>query len=842
MQMQWLLASLWDRMLGLDETMSLSSEDTAFGWAHPLPGWAWLLIVVAAALIGYGSYVRMQGSRWARMGLGTFRTLLLIAIAVLLAGPSAVRTEITPEPDWLLVMVDRSASMGFEDVERDGSLMSREAQLREALSKQMSLFGEAGLGANRNVVWLGYDREAYPIELGDAADDGAGEAGDSAADTLAALGDPTVQATNLRTAIDQALQSAAGRAISGLVLIGDGRSPEPTGEVFADKLLRQDVPVFAVPLGSGEPRLDLAVGRVVSPVSAFAGDLVPVSVTVRRQDVVPGEEGSRSIDLAKVRVRLINADTGEALDEKSLAEIGLDKPVGLQARADEAGELNLSVEVRYEGDESDAGEEIATRNNSRAVSIAMVDRPLKVLYVEGTARWEYRFLVSMLKREESIDSSILLTDADRGFVQEGDTPISRFPQTAEEIRPYDVIVIGDVHPRFFSERQLGLIREHVATRGAGLLWIGGERHTPGRYAGTELELLLPMTNPSGVGRLVPAEGFELPMQPTEAAEQLSLLRLSLNTGEEGGVDGGRDANDDGWPTNLPGFRWAQDLGVLRPGAQTLGEAVGASSSSSTVERSPLVVLYRFGGGEVLYVGTDETWRWRRAGGEVYFEQFWIQLVRKLGRTRVQQLDDRARFVVEPAAVDLGATQLVELTIDDPSLIRDVPRSVRAAVYRAAAQDAEGQDSASGSGGGVIGEAVSEIELRLSADGGGVSSGSRSVYRATWRADRAGRYVLRVIEPTLEALELRALAEVRDPAEELARAATDHDRLIALASATGGAVVPLDELNRLEALVPDRSRELTNQMRQPLVNTLFALLVLLGLLTLEWALRRGLRLV
>lgn len=827
-----LVASLIDRMLGLDESMSLAGEQTALGWEHPLPGWAWLLIVLAALMIGHASYARLAGARWARMGLATFRALLLIALAVLLAGPTAVRTEITPEPDWLLVMVDRSASMQFEDTEQDGEAVSRDTALRRALDAQLELFGDGRLGKGRNIAWFGYDREAYPIDTVDSTD---------------VLGAPDVQATNLRTAIDQALQAAAGRSVSGLVLIGDGQSPQPTGEAFTQRLARQDVPVFAVPLGSAVPRLDLAVGRVDTPVSAFAGDLVPVTVTVRRQDVVAGEDTDRAIDPAQVRVRLIDADSGELLDDKTLAEVGLGEPLLLQARAEQAGALNLRVEVSYEGeviggdasggassgDQTSGGEtsggdgagvqrEIAVRNNRREVSVAMVDRPMKVLYVEGAPRWEYRYLVSMLKREQSIDSSILLTNADRGFVQEGDTPIARFPQTAEEIRPYDVIIIGDVHPRFFSERQRELIREHVATRGAGLLWIGGERHTPNRYAGTALELLLPMVNPSGVGRLVPASGFEVPVAPTRAAEQLSLLRLSLRR------DDASDAGVSEWPDNLPAFRWAQDLGTLRPGARPLANAVGLVTAA-TGEPAPLVVLYRFAGGEVIYVGSDETWRWRRAGGEVYFEQFWIQLIRKLGRTRVQQLDDRARFTVAPPSVDLGATQLVELTIDDPALLRDAPPGVAVKVFERLGPTEAGKQ-------------VGEIEMRPAGFQGDLASGARAVYQANWRADRPGRFLLKVTEPLLETLELTAPAEVRDPAEELARAATDHDRLARLANATAGAVIPLNDLARLERLVPDRSREITSETRQPLTNTLLALCVLLGLLTLEWALRRGLRLV
>lgn len=812
-----IFASWLDGLFGLDRSMSLSGENTALGWAYPLPAWAWLLIVIAALVIAHGSYARMEGARWARFGLATFRALLLIALAVLLAGPTVVRTDVTPEADWLLVMVDRSASMTFEDTQNGDRAVSRDEVLQEALANQIDLFGDDRLGQTRNIVWYGYDREAYPI------DPASGIGNDKRPDSSAiSLGDPNVQATNIRTALDQVLQSAAGRTISGVVLFGDGQSPQPTGQATIDKLARQDIPVFTVPLGSALPRLDLAVQRIDAPVSAFAGDLVPLTVTVRRQDLLPGEEAGITIDPAEVIVRLIDNDTGDIVDERSLAEDGFNSPVRLQAQSELAGELNLRAEVSYEGSTTDIQAEIATNNNSRSVSIAMVDRPLKVLYIDRV-RWEYRFLVPMLKREESIDSSILLVDADRGFVQEGDTPLSRFPLTAEEIRPYDVIMIGDVHPRFFSEQQLSLIREHVATRRAGLLWVGGDRHTPNLYTGTDLELLLPMTTPSAVGRLVPAEGFEVPIQPTEVAKELNLLRLSLKRGTDPGAPLAE------WPDNLPAFRWAQDLGTLRPGTRTLAHALGMVNAV-TGQPAPLVVLYRFGGGEVIYVGTDETFRWRKVGGEVYFEQFWIQLMRKLGRTRLQQIDDRARFVVSPTAVDLGATQLVELIIDDPVLIRSAPQRVSVEVLAQSPTDENDLQS------------VGEVELRPAGFQGDLDSGARAVYQANWRSDLPGRFVLRVSEPLLESLELQAPAEVRDPAQELSRAATDHGRLFQLAKGTGGAVVELNDLAQLEALVPDRSRELTSETRQPLTNTLLALLVLLGLLTLEWALRRGLKLV
>lgn len=809
-----LLANLLDRALGLDENMSLGRDNTALGWEHPLPGWGWVLVILAAIFIAFMSYTRLEGGQKLRVVLASLRALVLLVLAVLLAGPTVVRTDVTQDPDWLLVMVDRSASMAFEDIETDDGVISRDAALRAALAQQAGVFDTDNLGKGRQILWLGYDREAYPIDAPGSGNDGEG----------VPLSPAQVQATNLRTALDQALQSAAGRAISGIVLFGDGQSPQPTGDAFVEKLTRLEVPVYAVPLGSATPRLDLAIERVDLPRSAFVGDLVPVAVTVRRQDLSPGVVDGVEIDPADVQVNLINATTGEIYDTTTLDDTGFGSPVRLQVQSDEAGDLDLSVEVVYTGQPSGenaaALQEIATSNNQQLASVELISRPMKVLYVEGAPRWQYRYLTTMLKREQSIDSSILLVEADREFVQEGDSPITHFPQTADELRPYDVIIIGDVHPRFFSDRQLGLIREHVSARGAGLLWIGGPRHTPAFYQGSDLALLLPMTSPGSVGRLVPSDGRTVAVQPTDDAKLLNLMQLSLNRGD---LD---SASEPDWPEDLPPLYWAQDLGPLQPGAKTLAIAPGLVNES-TGDASPLVVLYRYGAGEVIYVGTDETWRWRKAGGEVYFEQFWIQLVRKLGRQRVQQADDRAQFVVSPPVVDLGASQLAELTIDDPALIATAPPKVTARVYLAG-------DEASGP--------IGEIELRPAGFTGEAGSVARATYSTTWRSDRPGRFVLKVTEPLLEVLELQAPAEVRDPAQELARAATDHGRLTRLASATGGAVIPLSDLNQLQTLVADLSREISTETRQPLTHTLLALGLILGLLTLEWVLRRVAKLI
>ena len=76
--------------------------------------------------------------------------------------------------------------------------------------------------------------------------------------------------------------------------------------------------------------------------------------------------------------------------------------VTLTAEPALAGEATWRVEV--ETDPAD----LIPDNNGRSFLIDLIDRPLRVLFVEGYPRWEYRYLKNVIIREKQIESSIML--------------------------------------------------------------------------------------------------------------------------------------------------------------------------------------------------------------------------------------------------------------------------------------------------------------------------------------------------------------------------------------------------------------------------------------------------
>ncbi len=837
-------ADALDWMLGLDDSgLSWSDPSVTLGWRHAVPAWAWVAIALGAAGAAWWSYHRLTGAVWARTVLASLRALLIVWLAILLAGPELVRVDERKELDTLVVMVDRSGSMNTRDMAGQGSAgkgLSRDQALRDALRTQGGVFGADRLGKDRRVLWLGFDEGAYEVS-GDAARQGNLPEADGAT-------------TRLRTALEQALRLTAGQPVSGVVLMTEGRSPEATPGSLVRQLAEQEVRVYPVALGAKELPLDLTVEAVANPRGVYAGDVAPIVARIEQVGVAPGD--ANAIDPARVRVKLVDATTGAVLRSVSLEGRRLDEPVRLEVPTDpdQSGKVDWQVVVEVDGEAlqtpavSDAAAtqgsatqtaastaprdpdvpvgvspnspELTLTNNARKVDLTVDDQPIRVLYIEGYPRWEYRYLVSMLKREASIDSSVLLRTASDSFVQEGNTSIRRAPADAEEIKPYDVIIIGDVEPEYLSESQWGLIARHVATNNAGLLWIGGSQHTPGSFVNTPLRDLLPMAQASAVDRLR-FDGREITMLPTDAARLLYVMQLRDPGGAAGASDP-RTAPEQQWPEGLPALEWAQNLGPLKPTAEAL--AVASNVILPSGDPAPLVVRMRYGSGEVLYMATDDTWRYRRGIGEHYHEQLWIQLVRMLARGRLAGGDAAARLEVDPPQMQLGSTAVVRLTVQDSELAVKVPSRVTVAVRRA--------------GDALDTPPVETLELVREPS---VADGLVRL-TAQWRPTIPGDLALQVVSPELADQNLTATAEVVSDDDELRRPAADPERLAALAEGTGGQMVPLGSLKNLESLVRNLSRVTPVVVNHPVWSSWLALMVFMVLLTAEWIGRKLVQLV
>lgn len=327
------------------------------------------------------------------------------------------------------------------------------------------------------------------------------------------------------------------------------------------------------------------------------------------------------------------------------------------------------------------------------------------------------------------------------------------------------------------------------------------------------------------------------MAPAPAAERLGLLRL------------GEDRRDGGsWPEMLSDPRtgwsrlhWAQriDPESLKPAAEVLAVARPASAGvgANPELEAPVVLSMRYGAGRVLYVGTDEIWRWRYARGEALPERFWLPLIRLQGRESLARSARAAALEVTPRRAEAQQPVRVSVTLLDQALLDAAPSSVTVRLTRVR-EPGEAAIEAGGAGNGPV-----EITLRPeSADADGTRGAARS-FAAVWAADEPGRYIVEPSDPLLSGLGLSAEVRVAWSDDEMRRPEADHELLERLSASTEGAVLATGELGRVPELLPRREVQIAGT---PEIRTLWdrpvvlALLVLL--LTAEWVGRKLIKLV
>ena len=767
------MSGAWRWLLGIDR-IPADAERLQLGFEHPMPPWAWALVVAVASLLAWLGYFKMSGSLGWRSVLASLLAALLVWIVILLAGPELVLPRERIERDRVVVLVDRSESMLVEDDLPTGESRrrSRDEQLRALLGGSAEAF--ESIAERHDLAWFGFGGDVSTLSIEDGS-------------AIPSLGGADRPRTRIGRSIASALDAAQGASISSIVLLSDGRSDDPPSRELLRRLGEEGIQVFAVPLGSGEPLGDLAVREVEAPVRAFMRDEIPVEVRL-------ASSGSRGFE--GVEVRLVDEATGEVLATRTVDRDSMEGPIVLAAKPERAGTLRWRVEVSS----GEASGDLVAENDARSFEVEVVDRPLRVLYIDGYPRWEYRYLKNLLVREPSIESSVMLVSADRDFAQEGNLPLARLPRSPEEFAAYDLLVLGDVPAGFFSPEQQEMMRELVAARGAGLLVIGGPRFAPRSWEGTPLAEMLPFSGPLALASI----DRDVSMRPSESARRLGVLGWAAD--EAGGFPEEVSEQQTQWAR----LRWAQaiDPDRLKPAAETLAESEAGE---------PLLVRMRYGAGQSMHLATDETWRWRYGRGETLQERFWIPLLRLLGRDAIASGGSAIRLRAAPASLALGDRATIELEIEDARALDFDLASVAVSIE---------QDGAR----------VGEIDLPRTADG---------LHAAAWAPESTGTFTMRIAESEL--LRLGAAGaecqiEVVRPDDEWRTPEADHEALRALAESTGGAVVdPVPaSLATLPSRLPDRSVVVPIPIVEPIWSSPLALIVALLLLSAEWIGRRMLR--
>ena len=799
-------------------------------------GWAVFLIVLAIVSYVVWNYWREDQAVGvvSKVCLGVIRCLALLLILLILFEPVIVVETKDRQPSMTLVLIDTSESMNLSDfytrpkqvqqlrdalghkkvkqaLDSTGELLPRPRLLAAKDLDQDSLKGVRRLDIV-NALLRGPTPDAphvlhalqskknqlqfYTFAAKTSLLTGSGDDG-----TPAAILPPlTVDKrgggeTRLGEALRYVFNKYKGQPVSAVVVISDGRNNagSVSPRAAASHARARNIPIFTVGIGNPDPAKDLRVVDVEGPPVVFAG----------QQDSITVKVGVRNEGYGGQSAQLILREGERQLASKTitLAEAAGRQVVELHFPAPGVGRHQIDVVLEPFPDEFNR------RNNRETYELEVKDRSLRVLYVDGRPRWEYRYLRQALTRDETIEAAVLLQTGPETFWAEGNVKLDGFPTTERDLFAYDVLILGDVDLAAFTHEQLGLIKKFVDT-GGGLLLLAGERHMPADMARNRiLAPLLPVLI-SGNGSMGMEETITESFRPVLTAEGRRHPAMRLHDDPE--------QNKEIW-YNLPGLFWYYPADKARPAATVL--AVHPTDTLAGGGRRPLVVMQYYGAGRTMFVGVDSLWRWRYLVGDAYTFRFYSQAIlylaagKSLGKLRnvILALDQTEYVLGQEVTLRLNVKDRDYKPITKPS----IELSLRA----------PGRDP---------------IPVRLDALPGG-----RGEYEQQFLPPERGLYSIIYAGEASggEPVELGQF-RVRTPRLERHNPRLDEELLRTLADegGLGGRYVPIDEFASLAKTIRPRERVIPHPKEFQLFDRWPLFVLFCCLIISEWIWRRRVRLL
>jgi len=266
-----------------------------------------------------------------------------------------------------------------------------------------------------------------------------------------------------------------------------------------------------------------------------------------------------------------------------------------------------------------------------------------------------------------------------------------------------------------------------------------------------------------------------------------------------------------WRT-LPEVYWHFPVTRLKPAA----EAFLVHPSAKTADRKPMPLLagHYYGKGYVLFVGFDETWRWRFNEADKYFGRFWSQAVYVAGvpRTVGTKLTQLSLDTNDPVVNKTGQVYARLLNRDFQPLTAE---RIEARLIKL---DADANDR----------DANTAVELRA-------MPGQPGEYVAALPFNRPGRFALKV-DPGNDNPATLDYRVTYPPDHEQAKSGMAEEPMRKLAEATGGKFYREESLNNLPDDVRPQLAPFTRRTETILWNG-WVMALLIGWLTLEWVLRK-----
>jgi uncharacterized membrane protein len=570
------------------------------------PGWLLvLLIAVSAGGLAWLTWRQLPGAaprvrNWRVWLVWGLESALVAVLLLLLWEPAITVAELKSQQNIIAVLVDDSLSMANADAGVDGATVRETAAVKTLEDGVL-----AGLQKKFQTRVYRLDAGLTWVQQPEGASGKSGALEGIPRVPRKGVG-PDVGATHINAGLRQLAADTSELPVGAVVLLSDGAE---NGSGAADSggidletinaLHNRRLPVHSIGFGKEKAAHDLEMDDAVVAAKAMADSRMTATVSFRQHGYV-GQKATLDV---KDGAKLLTSK------QVTLAPDGVGSSETVFFNAGEAGVKSIGFAL-----EPLAGEENSANNAvTRLVDVSA--EPKRILYVEGEPRWEFKFIRRAEAQDKGVQIVSMLRTTENKIYRQGIADPSEladgFPTKAEDLFKYQAIIIGSVEADYFTPVQRELLREFVDKRGGGLLFLGGRFSlSDGGWGSSSVADLFPtfVSNDKGTFRRENATA-----QLTAAGAESPITRILDD----------RAANVERW-RKLPYLNDYQDPGAPKPGATVLAQMMAGRTM-------PLLVTQSYGHGRTAVLATSGTWRWQMntALDDPSHDLFWQQLLRWL---------------------------------------------------------------------------------------------------------------------------------------------------------------------------------------------------------------------
>ncbi|MDR2705090.1 MAG: hypothetical protein LBC02_04855 [Planctomycetaceae bacterium] len=691
---------------------SSEAAGTMFQWARIQENSDWFLPILVVVLL-FAYFLRRyridaaELKSWQQIILLVLRVVAVFCLLVYYLHP---QWEYLVGNSRVAVLIDSSASMGNHDLlpiqqenqENNESIEENEENKENTHNENENgiSVGPTRLGAVLDWIERSelFDQLAEKHEVVLYSFDSTLQPKNYKPDLSNNLNDlkPNGDSTAIGDTLFEILQRERGQPLAGIILLTDGgQNAGREIEIPLETAQRLKIPVYPIGVGRTRQPLNFRVGNPDAPDRAFPGDpflvKVPIEMVGGEKNVGNTENGENENGENKNGESNINGTTTlsattpatsfpitlpvELWSEPLTPEGATVAPTKIgekQIQFSDNGTMETVFEVRIAEPDKlrftvkilPPSDDHFSADNQQQTDIEIVDRKDRVLLFASTPSRDYQFLCSQIYRDKSMLVDVYLPWARPDISQNADKILERFPSTRTEMSEYNIVVAFDPNWRELSDEQIDVLEFWVARQGGGLILFAGTIHQADTVTGWVTEMGM-----DKIRALYPVEflakqsAFEhryhgdtqaWALKFSRAGEEADFLKPTDNPVESRTF----------W-NEFSGFYGFFAVKGVKPTA-TLLAASGSPETLGRAETGALIVEQFYGAGRVLYFGSGELWRLRRADEKAY-EQIATKMLRYAGQGRLQRESDRGSLATDKQRYSLGSIAQLRITANDAQL-------------------------------------------------------------------------------------------------------------------------------------------------------------------------------